>query len=339
VAPLERENRILVARGLQALARTQRPGLRELLRLCELEGKQLTSADVSWRLAPRLNAPGRLGDAAVALQCLVDRDPARATDSAHECDRLNLQRREIQQSVLSEAREQLERQQKRNFLLAAGEGWHPGVVGIVAARLAEDGSRPAAVVALEGHTGRGSARSVAGIDLFAVLRDCAELFERYGGHAAAAGFTVRRDRIAPLAEALDHAVGQRLSDVKREVLAVDGLVALGRVTHALCESLSQLEPFGEGNPEPVLAASRVRVRSTRQLGDSHLALTVERDGEVRQAVGFGMLALRPEVGAEVDLAFVPQIDDYMGPRLRLRLVDLARAGEGVEPGPDGGAEA
>lgn len=329
VAPLYGENRVLVAKGLEALARTDRPGLRELLRVCELEGKALRAEDVGWRIGPRLNAPGRLGDAQIALECLWSRDDELARQRARRCDVLNQQRREIQDGILLEATRQAEQQREDPFILVAGEGWHPGVIGIVAGRLSDQFSRPAAVVALSQGKGRASARSVDGVDLFAILRRCEGLLARYGGHAAAAGFSLEESKVKELKVALDRAAEPLLEGRVAAPLLLDGEIGLEEADFSFCRQLEQLGPHGEGNPRPVFMARDVTVESARVVGRNHLKLGLRQGEVVQQAIGFGMGAKRPEQGERVDVAFIPEIDDYLGPRVQLRLSDVAPAGQRV----------
>ncbi|MCA9665997.1 MAG: single-stranded-DNA-specific exonuclease RecJ [Myxococcales bacterium] len=329
VAPLDGENRILVAKGLQQLARTDRPGLRELARIAEVEGKVPTSEQVAWRLAPRLNAPGRLGDAAIALDCLWQRDAELAVQSARRCHALNEERKEIQRRILAEALAQGEERRDDPFCLVAGADWHPGVIGIVASKLTEHFDRPAAVIALEGERGRASARSLPGVDLFALLDRCGEHMLRYGGHAAAAGFSVQRDKIESLREALCREAAPALDGRERSEVKLAALVGLAAVDHALCKALERLEPYGEANPQPVFGARAVRVEMVRDVGLDHIKLALRQDEAVRQAIGFGMRHKRPNVGDDIDVAFVAEIDNWRGPRLQLRLVDLAPAGAGI----------
>lgn len=335
VAPLDGENRVLVAKGLEALGRTQRPGLRELLRICELEGKTPSAEDVGWRLGPRLNAPGRMGDAGVALECLSSRDEAQAIARARQCDSLNLERREIQERILAEAVEQAEAQADRSFILVAAEGWHPGVIGIVAGRICERFARPAAVVALQGEGGRASARSIEGVDLFAILSGCGELMERYGGHAAAAGFSVRTERVEALGRALDGAARALGKGREAPRLKVDAELDLCAVDFDLCHQLARLGPHGEANEAPIFAARDAEVESARIVGRDHLKLVLRQGGCVQQAIGFGLGRKLPARGERVDVAFMPQIDDYRGPRLQLRLSDVVRAGQGLGRGANG----
>ena len=329
VAPLDGVNRILVARGLDQLRRTHRPGLQELLKLADLSGRAPTSEDIGWRIGPRLNAPGRLGDAGVALECLWLEDAQRAKERARECDVLNERRKEVQRDILVQAREQAIQGGSQDFVLVAGDGWHPGVIGIVASKLVDEFGCPAAVVALEGDRGRASARSVQGIDLFALLQQCGELMERFGGHAAAAGFTVARDNVDSLRDALRRSASLMSTASMKRPLAIDAVADLSQLNFELCEQLSQIGPYGPENPSPVFVSGSVRVETAREVGSGHISLALRQGGAVRYGIGFGMLASMPEVGSKVDVAYTPQLDYYNGTRLRLRLIDVAPAGQGL----------
>jgi single-stranded-DNA-specific exonuclease len=327
VAPLDGLNRILVTKGLEQIRRSSRPGLRALVRLADLEGKIPSSEEVAWRLAPRLNAPGRLGDAAAALECLYLRDEAQAAQRALECHRSNERRKEIQARMLDEAMAQARQRPDDSFCLVAAEGWHPGVIGIVAGRLADALGRPAGVVAREGPRGRASARSIPGLDLFELLRQCQSHLVRFGGHAAAAGFTVEVEGIEALRRALCEATDRAVVGLEPLPLQISDLLELEQVDHALCEGMRRLEPFGEGNRPPVFGAAGVRVERAREVGDGHLALTLRQRQAVRQAIGFGLADRRPGPDSEIDIAFVPEIDHYRGvDRPRLRLIELEAAG-------------
>lgn len=331
VAPLNGENRILVAHGLVKLAETKRPGLRELLRLCKMTDRTPTSEGIGWRLGPRLNAPGRLGDAAVSFDCLWQTDEEQGIRSARKCDALNEERKAIQDAVQRQAMELAREQMRRgrSFLLIAGERWHPGVVGIVAGRLVTAFNRPAAVVALEGQHGKASARSVPGVDLVDLLRQAGEHLVRFGGHAAAAGFSVMQDQLEHLHQRLDGLAAPQIAQLKERPLEVDGLLELSDVTRGLCRELEQLGPHGYGNPEPVFVTSGVTVAYARSVGEDHLRLELRSDNTVKTAIGFGMLDQLPNRGDALDIAFVPEIDTHRGPKLRLRLFDLRRSGEGT----------
>jgi single-stranded-DNA-specific exonuclease len=270
VVPLREENRVLVTHGLRALERTERPGLRALKETALVESASVRA--VSHRLAPRLNAGGRLADARSAIEMLTTDSLDRARSLAAELEVHNAERRALEESMAAEALAAVDADggaAAEPAIVVARDGWHPGIVGIVAARLAERHHRPALVIALDGDLGRGSGRSVPGMDLHAALSSCAELVETFGGHAGAVGLTVRRERVPVLARRLCEAVGRLAPAAALErALDLDAEVALSAVTPALASALAVLEPHGAGNPEPVLLARGVEVHGVGLLGDT-----------------------------------------------------------------------
>jgi len=330
VAPLQGVNRVLVSTGLSYLTRTSRPGLRELMRLCDLDGKEPRSEDVAWRLSPRLNAPGRLGDASVSLECLYQADITTGQEAARRCHHLNEERRDLQEKIMEEAllqgREQVE-EDGASFVMVASESWHPGVLGIVAARLAETFGRPAAALCIDGDESRASARSVPGVDLVELLTRCADRLVRYGGHTAAAGFSVHPDQVDGLRRELsEHA--QPLLEDREITLELDGELDLDLLDIPMCEQLNRLEPFGEGNPAPMFVASGVKVDSAQVVGRGHLLLRVRKGRRGLRAIGFGMGHLMDGLPDVVDVAFHASIDTYREPRVQLKLEDLRPHGGG-----------
>lgn len=325
LAPLTEENRILVHAGLRELARGRRPGLRALAELAGLPGPPSTAREVSFRLGPRLNAPGRLGDAQLALDLLLAEDPLRARELAVLCEVANQQRQKIQAEVFAEAVAQAETKRSSHVVLVAGQGWHPGVVGIVAAKLLERYGKPAAVVALDSASGTGSARATPGFHWYRALHDCADLLVRFGGHAAAAGFTVRTADLPQLEARLDSVAaaairpGCSLSEV-----TLDAEVELDELDESLARELERLAPFGVGNPEPRLGARDVVLVHSRVVKEHHLQVLLRAGPCALGGIGFGLAPRDPGSGARVRAAFVPLIDTFRGEqRLRLRLWDLA----------------
>jgi single-stranded-DNA-specific exonuclease len=327
LAPLTDENRILVHHGLVRLRAEARPGLAALARLAGLDDGVQRGSDISLRLAPRLNAPGRLGDAQPALELLlatVENADARAA----ACEQANVERRAIQERVLVEAMQQAEAQPE-GVIVAAGAGWHAGVVGIVAAKLVDRFARPAVVIALDGDgahaQGRGSARTVGGFHLHRALTGCADFLVRYGGHAAAAGLTIEARHLGELRTRLSAAAREAFGgDAPAATLPVDAEIALDAVDELLAEEVGKLEPFGVGNPEPVLGARGVTLERARVVGENHLQVTL-RDGlHARDGIGFRLADRDPGVGARVRAAFIPEVDTFRGVRrVRVRLRDLS----------------
>jgi single-stranded-DNA-specific exonuclease len=328
VVPLREENRVLVAHGLRALDRTARPGLQALKEAALVERASVRS--IGFRLAPRLNAGGRLADARRALDVLVTEDPRAARALAAELECCNAERRAIEEAMVAEAVALVDGRPGRGIVVAR-DGWHPGVVGIVAARLAERYHRPALVVALDGPLGRGSGRSVRGVDLHAAVAACRPLLETFGGHRQAVGFSLRRERVPELAAAFDEAVGRGTAPADMEpLLHLDAELPLPAVTPALAEALVGLEPHGTGNPEPVFLARGVQVAAVRTVGDPsrpHLRLRLRQDGRTVPAIAFGRGGLAVTVGDRLDVAFTPRLSRWQGvDRLEVELVDLRQCG-------------
>jgi single-stranded-DNA-specific exonuclease len=327
VVPLREENRVLVAHGLRALERTVRPGLVALKETALVEVVSVRA--IGFRLAPRLNAAGRLADPRRAVEMLVTASAGEARALAAELEVHNAERRAIEDAMLAEAVALVDAREPARHVLVAREGWHPGVAGIVAARLAERYHRPAVVVALEGDVGRGSGRSVAGVDLHAALAGCRELFDALGGHPQAVGMTVRREQLRPLAARLDAALGRGPAVASRPGLALDAEASFAHVTPALAAALDRLEPFGAGNPEPVLCARNVEVQGAGLVGEPsrpHLKLRLRQDGRTLPAIGFGLGHLPVVAGDRLDVVFTPRLSRWQGmDRLRLEVIDIRRA--------------
>jgi single-stranded-DNA-specific exonuclease len=330
LVPLASENRILTALGLRRLQSRARPGIAALLAAAGVsEEREVDARTVAWKLAPRINAPGRLGAAMPSLELLLA-DAGSAAERAQSLETANTERRAIQDRVMAEAIELLGDRDPGAAVVIAGEGWPSGVVGIVAAKLVDRYQRPAFVVGIDAETGigRGSARTAGGVNLYRALSEAAPWLDRYGGHAAAAGFTVRRESVAALGESLGAACA-RLAAGSGPVATgreVDAEVRLADVDERLAEELAGLGPFGQDNPSPVLVTRNVRVSAARRVGDgSHLKLTLEDDrSTTRTAIGFQLGDREVDVGARVDLAFVPTISTWQGRRsAELELSDLA----------------
>lgn len=337
LVPLQHENRILTALGLRRLQSRARPGIAALLGVARVDVESvIDSRTIGWKLGPRINAPGRLGAAEPSLSLLLA-DESTAAARAEALEAMNTERREIQGRVVDEAVARIEADPELvgPAIVIAGEGWAPGVVGIVASKLVEKYGRPAFVIGVDPATGlgRGSARTTAGVDLYKTLSAAKGSLDRYGGHAAAAGFTVQRGAVEQLREELAAAVSKshpQLASGSGPIAAaareVDAEVRLGDIDERLAQELANLGPFGQANPAPLLVTNNVRVTSVRRVGDGkHLKLTVEDDTHtVRQAIGFRLGEREVDVGARLDLAFVPTISTYQGrSNAELELADLA----------------
>ncbi|MEG1857620.1 MAG: single-stranded-DNA-specific exonuclease RecJ [Pseudoflavonifractor sp.] len=327
------ENRAIVRMGLEALAHTQRPGLQALLREAGLEGKPLTSVSIGYSLAPRINASGRMGCADIAAELLLTRDPARADALAQELCALNKERQAIELTIFEECIRLADAlpPEARPALILSKEGWHQGVVGIVASRLSEKYSCPTFMICLQDGKGKGSCRSFGGFNLFSALEECGDLLDGFGGHELAAGFTISEGKIPAFREKMSAVVRSRTGGAEMvSVLAVDAeLSDPDLLTQENILALDRLEPFGSGNPKPVFSLSGCAITSMSDVGGGrHLKLKVTSHGKSFDAIFFSTTAadsgLMP--GDRADLAFYPQINDYRGWRtVQLQVTDLRPA--------------
>ena len=329
LVPLAAENRILTSLGMKRLHARTRPGVAALLAAAGVGvDRDVDARCVAWKLAPRINAPGRLGAAMPSLHLLLA-GAEEAAVHAQALEDANQERRAIQERVLAEALAQLGDRDPGAAIVVAGEGWAPGVVGIVAAKLVDLYQRPAFVIGIDpvSGVGRGSARTTGGVNLYEALHASAGHMTRYGGHAAAAGFTVDRANVEALAEALGGTCSRLAagSGPVSAVREVDAEVRLAEVDERLAQELAGLGPFGQQNIAPVLVTRGARVTAVRRVGDgAHLKLTVD-DGSAtsRGCIGFRLGERPVEVGMRVDLAFVPVISSWQGRQsTELELSDL-----------------
>jgi single-stranded-DNA-specific exonuclease len=332
IAPLRGENRVLARYGLRMLNETQNIGLRALIRAAGLGDRPITAGRVGFILAPRLNAVGRLGHAIRGVELLLSDDEHRANALARDFEELNERRQEVDRATLVRARELLSDfdMDETYGIVLAEEGWHPGVIGIVASRVVEEFGRPTVLVALEGNTGKGSGRSISAFDLHAGLGQCRDLLLRFGGHRSAAGVTISRDQLPLFAERFNAIAREQLTpeDLVPELRA-DLDVSLGELTLPLEALLRHIEPCGVGNPSPVLIARNVTVAGPpRVVGKEHEHLKLwlsDAAGAHIEALGWGMARRAGEVeqGATIDVAFRLESDEWNGEkRLQARLADF-----------------
>jgi single-stranded-DNA-specific exonuclease len=324
LVPLVDENRILVTVGLRELQALRRPGLRALARVAELEDA-IGAVQASFRLCPRLNAAGRLGEAQLALDLLLAPDEATGNRLAEELDAVNRERQRIQELVWSAASQAAAEQAHEAAMVLGAEGWHHGVVGIVAAKLVERFRRPAVVVGFKDGRGRGSARTVGGFDLYRALAGCREHLTVFGGHAQAAGMSLDHHQLDAFRAAFVRAAAAHFRGAEEGAPEVDAEAQLADLELAQVEELGRLGPFGAANAEPVLALSAVVARGTRVVGETHLQLTLAADAAAVDAIAFGMADRDPGAGATVHVIGVPEVDTFRGyRRTRLRVRHLVR---------------
>jgi single-stranded-DNA-specific exonuclease len=317
VVPLQEENRILVKHGLRLLHESRWPGVRALLDATGLSGKEVRAHHLGFILGPRLNAAGRVGDATDGLKLLLCDDAAEAAALAQRLESMNVERQALDQRILEEALEQVERtanpERDAGFVLS-GDGWHPGVVGIVASRVVERYGRPTFLIAFDGDIGKGSGRSTSRFNLHSALLACGDLLERYGGHHMAAGLTIRRGQLEEFRE--------RFGDVARERLGPDDLgpeqrvdleVGLSEITRDLERLCRYLEPCGQGNPSPVFGVRGVRFANRGIVGNGHLKGALDDGSHRLWAIGFQWADRVPWLGEGlVDAAFRIECDQWNG---------------------------
>ncbi|HYF38467.1 MAG TPA: single-stranded-DNA-specific exonuclease RecJ [Gemmatimonadales bacterium] len=317
VVPLQDENRILVKHGLKVLHSSRWPGVRALLDATGLAGKEVRAHHLGFILGPRLNAAGRVGDATDGLRLLLCDDPGEAAALAQRLEGMNVERQALDQRILDEALEQIERTanpERDAGLVLSGDGWHPGVVGIVASRVVERYGRPTFLIAFDGDIGKGSGRSTSRFNLHSALLACGDLLERYGGHHMAAGLTIRRSRLDEFRDRFVDVARQRLApeDLGPEQ-RVDLEVSLPEITRDLERLCRYLEPCGQGNPSPVFGVRGVQFNSRSVVGNGHLKGALD-DGHNRVwAIGFQWADRVPWLGdGLVDAAFRIECDQWNG---------------------------
>jgi single-stranded-DNA-specific exonuclease len=331
IVSLHGENRWMIWQGLRRISDGRRPGLRALKAVSESDGA-CGVGTIGFQLAPRINAAGRLGDAADAVRLLVTEDEQEAMALAEALDLLNRERQQVEERVTAEAIEAIE---GTDFsasdavptpIVLASRSWHPGVVGIAASRLVERYHRPAVLIAVNDFgKGRGSARSIPGVNICEGIAQCREHLESFGGHAAAAGLTLREDAVPRFRERLAQVLEDALRRTVRRRLVCDAEAELFGLFPATVRELDRLGPFGMGNPEPTLVFRRLRISSARLVGNNHLKLMVRPErGPVLTAFGYGMGALARLATAEpVDLACSLEVNTWNGTEgVQLRLKDL-----------------
>ncbi len=327
---LREENRILVREGLRELEQTSFIGLKALLKKSGIEG-QINSGNISFGLAPRLNAAGRLKTAKIALELLLTEDPLKAKRLSKILDRLNRRRQAVEEKIVNEAREIFSRRKTDRILLAASREWNPGVVGIAASKLVEEFSRPVLLIGLEGTEGKGSGRSIPGFDLYQALKSAEDCLVKFGGHPMAGGFTVEASKVDDLDRKMNQFALENLPDeLLRKRISVEGLIDLEQTDFSLIDDIEKLAPFGIGNPRPLFSNESLTIRQKRQVGreGKHLQLKLASQGKktFRQAIAFRMGSRYAELekGKGYQVVFVPKTNEWNGRKeVQLEVKDIS----------------
>jgi single-stranded-DNA-specific exonuclease len=334
IVPLDSENRVLTTLGLERLRMTTNPGLRALMEVAGVEPARAQAPHIGFALGPRLNAAGRLGDASIGVELLTTEDEAKAAEIARKLDLENKKRRSLETEVLKDATrlidESVDLASRRSIVLWSS-GWHPGVIGIVASRIAKQYNRPTILLAVSDGMGKGSGRSIPGFDLHSALVGCKDFLTSFGGHRHAAGVSLPEERLPEFRDCVETAVsGTLTADDLVPVIDIDSLVTLNECDFDLVKHMKKMRPFGAGNPEPVFGTRDVKLIAAKSVGNGHLKLTVAQGDRVMDAIGFGMADALDELrggGGMVALAYVLEENTWRGVTdLQLRLKDVQPEG-------------
>ena len=330
VMPLVGENRLFVRQGLKSLQNPQRPGLVALMNQCGCQPQSVNASTIGYMLAPRINAAGRMGQIQLAIDLFLTEDPETAEELAKALCDLNRQRQGVESEIYQQAVSMLPAGKVPEAIVLADDRWHQGVVGIVASRMAEEFCCPTFLICLDGEHGKASSRSYGGFNLFASLKELSPLLESYGGHELAAGFTISKEQIAPFREAICRLSSAYYTDgVPRTAVNLDCCVTPELLTLKNVESLSDLEPCGNGCPKPVLMMENLTVERITPVGNGqHMRLRLRCKNSILQGIFFSATAESASIsqGDLVDVAFTPQINEFRSERsVQLNLVDIRPA--------------
>jgi len=330
IVPLDSENRVLTTLGLERLRRTSNPGLRALMEVAGVEPARAQAPHIGFALGPRLNAAGRLGDASIGVELLTTDDETKAAEIARQLDLENKKRRTLETRVLEDAtriiEESVDLSATRSVVLWSS-GWHPGVIGIVASRIAKQYNRPTILLSVSDGAGKGSGRSIPGFDLHSALVECGEMLTSFGGHRHAAGVSLPEERLPEFRECVENVVSRTLkAEDLVPVISIDSVVTLAECDFNLVNHLKRMQPFGAGNPEPIFGTRNVKLIAAKSVGNGHLKLTVAQGERVMDAIGFGMAGHLDELrggGGMATLAYVLEENTWRGVTdLQLRLKDV-----------------
>ena len=334
VMTLQGENRAIVAAGLAMLQKTRRPGLAALLEQCGCEPENVSASTVGYMLSPRINAAGRMGQIELAVELFLTDDPARGEEAAKALCELNKQRQTVESEIYTQAVEMLPEGKVPEAIVLADDSWHQGVVGVVASRIAEEFCCPTILICLDGEHGKASSRSFGGFNLFAALTELSDLLESYGGHELAAGFTIGREQIPAFRREICRLAGEFACDNGvQSQLEADCVIPPEMLTLHNVESLSSLEPCGNGCPKPLLVMENLTVERLSMVGGGrHMRLRLQSGSYSWGGIFFSTTAQAASVcqGDLVDVAFIPQINEYRGERtVQMNVQDIRPACKGT----------
>lgn len=327
VVPLTAENRILIREGLRYIDSSARPGIRALKSVSGLTGKAVRSGLLAYTMVPRINAAGRVSDAHDVVRLLLAETEEEAVTISTWLDGLNTERQKIEGAVYQEARSKIDQTAMDSVIVLAGEQWHPGVLGIVASKLAEEFGRPAFIFSIENGMAKGSARSIPAFDLCRGLAECRELLLAFGGHRQAAGVKLETSRLADFTAALSRIVRRTVAEGGLQPsLEIDANVSLSEVTPALAAEMELLEPFGFGNAEPLLGSRALEVINPRTVGNNHLKMRLKENFSAIDSIAFDMAAAFGALDSpeKIDAVFTPSVNEWKGNRYLQLVVKAIR---------------
>ena len=330
IVPLISENRVITKLGIKLLKQTRNTGLKAIINSSGYS--QINSTTISFGVAPRINACGRMGKAEQALKLLLSKDIYEVNKLTQELNNYNRERQEIEKEIFESVLNKIEQNNldKNRTIVVGGEGWHHGVIGIVSSKITEKYFKPSILLSFEEDgTGKGSGRSIPGFDLHEALMKCENCLEKFGGHSMAVGLTIKKDKFEQFYEEFEKVAKENKTENIVPIINVDAKIELNEIDKTVVEDLKQLEPFGEANKMPVFALKNIRIDSIRALSEGkHLKLTLRDNNQIINAIGFniGELANEYKIGDKVDLAGVLEINTFNGiDNLQINIKDIMKS--------------
>ncbi len=320
ICPLIKENRVFVKFGLEQVKKSQRPGIKALKQICYLENKNINYWDVGFRIAPRLNAAGRISDPMKALYLLISDKYTEALKISDELNKNNYERQKIEERILNEAIKLIERDDKirnKKSIVLYSDSWHEGVIGIVSSKLVEKYYKPTILISFTGDYGKGSARSIKDFNIYNGIKMCEELLESFGGHKLAGGLMIKRNNIREFIDAFETIVNKLTTKehfIKK--IFIDKIVKFSEINKNFLKEINKLSPFGPANEEPLLFVNDLLVSGIKSFGMNHLQLQVEQNNIAFEAVGFNIANKNIELGDSVNIAFMPYLESQ---RIKLKI--------------------
>ena len=329
IVPLVDENRVIVKLGLKLVEQTRNIGLRSILQMAGYN--KIDSTTVSFGVAPRINACGRMGHQEDALKLFLSKDENEVKQLTQKLDEYNKKRQEIEKNIYNDAINQINEKKldERNTIIVSGKNWHHGVIGIVSSKITELYFKPSILLCEEGEIGKGSGRSIPGFDLYEALTECKESIEKFGGHSMAIGINVKKEKFEEFKEKLEEIAIQKEISKIVPILKIDAQIELNEINQKIVDSLKELEPFGEENKTPLFIIKNLKIDSIRALSEGkHLKLTLKNDKNIINAIGFnlGNLANEYRIGDKIDVVGNLEINTFNGvDNIQINLKDVMKS--------------